>query len=399
MHLMERLGGKKTKPVERGPVIWIHAVSVGEVLSLRGLISRIRNEFPDWVVHVSTLTESGYRTARETLTAADRIFFLPFDFAAVLKRKFSQLRPDILVLTESEFWPNLIRLAGKRTRAVLVINGRLSRRSFNKYRRMKLLIRRVLRPISRFLVQTETDRRRLLDLGFSDSRITVAGNLKAEISMPRREVGEPGGLRKNLGVPNDAWIWTAGSTHRGEEEIILAGFQPALAGNPRLRLILAPRHPHRADEVEKIARSLDLKVRRRSREGRLGGWEVLLLDTIGELASMYALSRGAFIGGSLIRHGGQNLLEPAYYSRPVFFGPHMDNFSDLSEIFIERGAARVVKNAEDIRDMFQSTGGPELDEMGRTAREILTSLQGALDKTVSVLEEILSPRPEASTNQ
>lgn len=367
-------------------MIWVHAVSVGEILSLRGLLDRIRSDFPAWSICVSTLTETGYRTAIQRLTAADRVFFIPFDFDLLHRRMLARLKPDILVLAESEFWPNMLRAARRRVRSILVVNGRISRRSHRSYRRLQPWIRRALLPVDFFLMQTPEDLRRLLDLGPGEDQAAVAGNLKAEIDLPKLSDEEKQRFRFELGVPSGTVIWTVGSSHRGEEVPLLKSYAQALAQKAELRLILAPRHPHRAEEVARIARAIGLRAARRTRLAEKAEWDVLILDTIGELAQIYALSHAAFLGGSLVRHGGQNLLEPAFYSRPIFFGPHMDNFANLAELFVEKQAARVVRESGLVK-MFLGSDDLELEAMGRRAGETLASLRGGLDRTLAAIKK------------
>ena len=389
VYLSERLGLRLPRRGEAGRSLWIHAVSVGEVLSLRTLIARVKKEHPDWNVYFSTLTNTGFRVAREKLQGADSIFLVPLDFAWVLRRFFRRINPDLFVLAESEFWPNLLRTAHRRCRAVLLINGRVSAGSFDRYRRLRLLSRRVLMNIDRFLVQTDKDGERLGVIGLPRDRIKVAGNLKAEISLPAFSPEDVRTLRRGLGIPETRKIIVAGSTHRGEEEIVLRSFKRAAEGGGDMALLIAPRHPERAEEVEQTAAGLDLRVARRTR-GAAGPWQVLIIDTIGELASFYAIADVAFVGGSLVPHGGQNLLEPAFYGKPVFFGPHMENFRQLAGEFIGQGAAGVVAGEAELARVMALAGGQELREMGQKAAAVLASLQGATELTCREIERFMT---------
>jgi 3-deoxy-D-manno-octulosonic-acid transferase len=389
LYLRERLGLRLPRGLPGARAIWLHAVSVGEVLSLRGLVARIKKEHPDWAVYFSTLTNTGYRIAREKLPEADRIFLVPLDFAWIVRRFFRALGPDLFILAESEFWPNLVRTARRSCDAVLLINGRMSAGSFERYRRLKPLALKILGNVDRFLVQTEQDRERLTAMGLPPGRIRVAGNLKAEVSLPSFSPADLKALRQDIGIGETQRIIVAGSTHRGEEEVLLKAYRrAALGGSDRLMLI-APRHPERAEEIEKIAASLELRFSRRTR-GTGGGWQVLIVDTIGELAGFYAIADMAFIGGSLVPHGGQNLLEPASYGKPIFFGPHMENFAALAEEFVKRGGARVVAGEDELAGVFAADGGQELRDMGRRASAVLASLQGATEVTLQEIERCLS---------
>lgn len=388
MFLRERLGLKLPSARPDRPAIWIHAVSVGEVLSLRRLISEIKQRHPDWTVYFSTLTTTGFRIAREKLTEADAVFLVPVDFGWTVRRFFRALRPRIFILAESEFWPRLLREAGRTCRSVLLINGRISDRSFKKYRRLGFLTRRLLTPLDRFLVQTESDRTRLLAIGLPPERVEIAGNLKADIRLPEVSVRERNDLREEIGIRPEKRLIVAGSTHKGEEEILLRAFKAALKDRPSLAMVIAPRHPARAPEVVRIGAGLSLDIVRRTRPEPDRSWNVLILDTIGELAMFYALADLVFIGGSLVSHGGQNLLEPAFYGKPLFFGPHMENFAVLADRFIRGAAARVVRDWTDLCQHFRMDDETTLAEMGSRAREVLASFRGATEKTIRVIESM-----------
>ncbi len=386
MNLAGRLGFGLSPRTSVRPCLWIHAVSVGEVLSLGHLLKEIRKEHPDWEIYCSTLTSSGYRVARAKLAEATSIFFVPLDFAWTVKKFFRALQPDLFVLVESEFWPNLLRISGKLSSAVLLINGRISDRSFRKYRLIKTLLRRVLRPVDRFLVQTEQDRERLLSLGVQAEKMEVVGNLKSDVRPPGVKPEDLNGLRKEIGLFRDCKVIVAGSTHKGEEEILLSAYCESRKKRRDLSLIIAPRHPKRADEVESLAAGLGLRVVRRTSTGAGRAWDVLILDTLGELARFYALSDVAFVGGSLVPKGGQNLLEPAFYGKPIVFGPFMHNFAFLAEEFVRRGAALRVSGLKDLTRVFLFEEETVLQEMGRKSQHLLRSLQGATQKTLRVIE-------------
>ncbi len=389
LYLRERLGLKLPPASPNQPAIWIHAVSVGEVLSLRRLIAEIKQRHPAWPVYFSTLTATGYRIAKSKLPDADAVFLVPMDFGWIVRRFFRALRPKLFILAESEFWPRLLREAARACRSVLLINGRISQRSSVRYRRLRFLSRPLLDSLDRFLVQTESDRQRLLDIGLPPDRIEVAGNLKADIRLPEVDAGERTNLRREIGIAPETRLIVAGSTHKGEEEMILKAFRAARETRPSLAIVIAPRHPERAPEVERIAIGLSLTVKRRTKPDPSPFWDVLLLDTLGELARFYALADLVFVGGSLVAHGGQNLLEPAFYGRPLIFGPHMDNFAFLADRFLREGGARVVRDSIGLRDSFLVADGRMLEEMGSKARTLLASFQGATDRTVRVIESLI----------
>lgn len=390
LHLRERLGLRlPARPAGR-PFIWIHAVSVGEVLSLQSFVRGLKTRYPKGVVGVSTLTGTGRRMAEEKMTAADLVFFIPFDFAWCVRRVLRRMDPDLLILAESEFWPRLLREAGRRHVPVLLANGRISAASARRMRRLRAVLRVVLRPITRFLVQTERDRARLIDAGIEGRRTDVTGNLKCEVHLPALSGDAIARARAELGIGPEERVLIAGSIHPGEEGPLLRAFQAARASGRPVRFVLAPRHPEKFQSLEKDFAGTGLIFARRTRPEAGPAWEVLILDTMGELAHFYALADAAFIGGSLVAWGGQNLLEPAFYGKPVFFGPHMDNFVALAEAFVRDGAARVVRTPEDLAAMFALADDEDLAELGRRARRTLESLSGATEKTLAAIETILS---------
>jgi 3-deoxy-D-manno-octulosonic-acid transferase len=390
LHFRQRCGFNVKRDSSQKRSIWIHAVSVGEVLSLQNLIAQIKKNHPEWIVHFSCLTDTGFCMAKEKLKDVDNIFFVPLDFRIIVKKFFRYLKPDIFILAESEFWPNLLREANRTTKGVLLVNGRISSRSFSRYQKFRFIANRILSHISLFLVQTKRDEEMLKKIGVDPRVIQVAGNLKAEITLPELEQSELEKLRGSIKVPDGAKVIVAGSVRKGEEEPLLDAFSNARESNQNLVLVLAPRHPDRANEVEKICQKYRFKVEKRTAISPGRVWNVMILDTLGELAKFYALSDMAFVGGSLVPWGGHNLLEPAYYAKPVFFGPHMDNFAHLAEIFVEAGAARIVKSQADLVKMFSLKDEAEYQEMGQKAKLTLHSLQGATEKTLQEIDSFMN---------
>lgn len=389
LHLKNRLGIGLAVKKKEGKSLWIHAVSVGEVLSLRKLIAEIKNQHPDWIIYFSALTHSGYRIAQKELSQADTIFFIPLDFGPVVRKFFNKLKPDLFILTESEFWPNLLRVARKQTRGVLLINGRISSRSSRRFVAFKYFMRRIFQNISFFLVQTDRDKKSLMNTGVNADLIDVGGNLKAEIDLPVFPEEALAELKKSLSIDESHKVVVAGSTREGEEEQILSAFVRAKEQRVDIQLILAPRHVERAGEIEELCERLDVKGQRRTAVQPDDQWDVLILDTLGELAQFYAISDVSFVGGSLIPWGGQNLLEPAFYGKPIFFGPHMDNFAYLSQSFLEADSARVLKEDADLESMFLFEDEQALNLMGFRAKKTLIALSGATEKTLSLIEDFM----------
>jgi 3-deoxy-D-manno-octulosonic-acid transferase len=389
LYLKERLGFRLPRESRLRPSIWIHAVSVGEVLSLQNLVKKIKERHPTWAIHFSTLTNTGMQVAKEKLKDADQIFFLPLDFTRVVRKFFRILKPEVFVLAESEFWPNLLREAKRQTRGVILVNGRISQRSFKRLSRLNFFTKRLLNNICLFLVQTDKDKERLEKVGLSPDKVKVVSNLKSEVNLPLLSPEELLKLKRSLNILETKKVIVAGSTRKGEEKMLLDAYTKARRMRDNLLLILAPRHPQRFDEVERMSRDFPFKVMRKTQVAAGKVWDVLILDTLGELAQFYALSDIAFIGGSLVSWGGQNLLEPAFYEKPVFFGPHMENFAFLAEKFIKSRAAQIVHSEKELVDMFLIQDEKYLEDMGRKAKEALNSLQGATEKTIQVIETLM----------
>lgn len=389
LFIKERLGSNLPSIQSGEKSIWFHAVSVGEVLSLQNLIMKVRERHPEWSILFSTLTNTGMRVAREKLKDADHIFFVPVDFACVVKKFFHALKPDLFVLAESEFWPNLLRTASERTEGVLLINGRISQRAFKRHFRFRFISQKILKNIDMFLVQTETDKKRLEEIGLNSEVVQVVSNLKSEITLPQFSEEELMNTKEDLGIPPTKKVVVAGSTRKGEEKIILDAFEKARKQRDDLLLILAPRHPERIDDVEKICQVLSFRVVKRTAARPNTRWDIMILDTMGELAQFYAFCTLAFIGGSLVPWGGQNLLEPAFYGKPVFFGPHMKNFAYLADKFVQAEAARVVTGMDDVLEMLLIQDEDFLKEMGNRAKKTLHSLRGATEKTVRAIETMM----------
>jgi len=385
----ERLSLRRPQPRSGRPLLWVHAVSVGEVLSLRSLLREFRAAHPGWEIGFSTLTNAGYAVAREKLTDLDFLFLAPADIGWCVRRVFSRLRPSLLVLAESELWPRLLREAERRRCPVVLVNGRISERSFRRLRRFRLLARPMLAKVGLFLVQTPRDRARLEAVGVEAARIEVAGNLKSDIRVPELAPGDIDRLKSELGIGPGRKTVCAGSIHPGEDRLLVEAFSEARRTRDDVVLVLAPRHPEKFAAFESDFGSGGLVLRRRTKLVPGETWDILLLDTIGELARFYAVSDAAFIGGSLVPRGGQNLLEPAAYGKPVFFGPHMENFAALAEAFVQAGAAKVVRDRAEIVDLFLFRDPEAAAAMAGRSLAVLETLQGATKRTLTALEAFM----------
>ena len=368
--------------------IWVHAVSVGEVLVARPLIERLKRRFPETPLFVSTTTLTGQDMAQNTLTGIDGVFFAPFDWPRPVRRTLRRLNPRLLVLVETEIWPNLIHEAHRRGVRIAIVNGRISPRSFGRYRRIRRLLTRVLHDVDAFLMQGEAHAARALDIGAPSERVRTTGNLKFD-SLSHAGVSE----RLRHLIPAGGPLWVAGSTVEGEEAVVLAAFARLREEVPDLRLLLAPRHPDRFGEAEAAAHRAGLScVCRSTLRTPWTGTEVLLLDTLGELAQVYSLATVVFVGGSLVPRGGHNVLEAAIHGKAVVVGPHMENFQEICDLFLSAGGLVQVANG---RALTEAVRALLLDEghrvrVGDAARGLIDAQRGAVDRTVDALAELVA---------
>ena len=377
--------------------LWLHAVSVGEVIAAVPLVAALQRHFPGLPVLVSTVTETGQMTAREKMAAEACVYF-PLDYPWVVRHVIARVQPRLFLMVETEIWPNFLReLACLRIPALLV-NGRISPRSFRGYRRLRPFMRQVLQPITSFGMQTKLDAERVIDIGAEPSRVRITGNIKYDLSLTPLAGAEEQQLRDDLGI-GKAPVFVAGSTHRGEEELVIAAYLQARAQIPALRLLLAPRHLERLDEIDSLLRQHQLTARRRSL-GRPPSYgpaaSVLLLDTIGELAKVYAVGTVVFVGGSFVPIGGHNVLEPAAHRKPILFGPHMHNFHQIAAALSEAGGALQVRQPEMLGEhVITLLQHPERRQaLGDAAYQVLCDNQGAIERTVGLIAQVLSPNGE-----
>jgi len=380
--------------------IWVHAVSVGETLAVGGLVSEIRRRFPLRPVYLSHVTPAGRAAGEARIPGVAGRFFLPLDLKGPVRRVFDRLRPEMLIIAETELWPNLLSVARERGTRVLLVNARLSQRSFRGYRRFGFFFRRVLGAVDWVFAQSEADAQRFRELGVR--RLSVAGNLKFDGRPP--QLGElPRLARRALEKSGRGPVLVAGSTMAGEEPLVLRAWDRILERYPRALLILAPRHPQRFDEVAQILSAGRRRFVRRTSldpaelETQFAEAEILLLNTIGELAGVFELADVAFVGGSLVPTGGHNPLEPAFWGKPVLFGPHMGNFRDIAEAFLAGGAAVQVQNANELaaRTLAFLGDARRCSAMGERAKRLVESGSGATARILDGLREWLEERSVA----
>jgi 3-deoxy-D-manno-octulosonic-acid transferase len=400
LNLRERLGlGRHAAPP--GPCGWIHAVSVGEAIAAAPLVEGLRQRWPALPLVISTVTETGARVVRERFDGVARHRYLPLDFPGPARRVIASLQPAFFIGMETELWPNLLRALAASNVPTMIANGRLSDRSFRRYRLVRTAMRRVLEQVTVFAMQSDEDARRVITLGAPAERVVVTGNLKHE------PLPDPAGVadlwHRLLGLAPGRPVWIAGSTHRGEEEAVLETHRRVLAGRPGVGLVLAPRHPERVGEVIGLIAARGFSAIRRSElprkraAGAADEQPIIVLDTVGELAQLYSIADVVFVGGSLIPLGGHNMLEPALRGKPVLYGPHTANFREAAALLLAGGGGQVVRDAGELADALRAL----LDDptrrarAGAAAREAALSRHGAARATLDLVARYLHPDGEA----
>ncbi|MBI3829496.1 MAG: 3-deoxy-D-manno-octulosonic acid transferase [Planctomycetes bacterium] len=383
--------------------IWIHAVSVGETVATKVLVERLRKEIPDAEIVFSTTTQTGQEVARKLYGEAN-VFYYPRDLSGAVKRSFDRVKHALIVLLELEVWPNFTAEALARGVPVVVVNGRITERSAGRYARVKSLLGPSFRRVRRWLMQTEEYAQRIKGLGVEPARVEIAGNIKYDdVETATLAPEERAAARAMLGLPEDAAVLIGGSTHPSEEETLLDAYKTLRERLSNLRLVLVPRHPHRLDEVQKAIAARGFPVVRRSviKERGSAAFDVLpaddrtraviLVDTMGELKKMYKAADAAFVGGSLIPHGGQNPMEPAGFGIPTLYGPHMHNFSEAVEILREANGGVTIENAAALAPALEKLlADPTASTaMGARAREALLKRQGATARCVRYIKSLL----------
>lgn len=377
--------------------IWIHAVSVGEVLAVAPLVPRLRRRFPGRKIVVSTVTETGQELAARQL-GVDATFYLPFDYAFACRQAFRAIQPELVLIAETEFWPRFLREAKRAGAWVAIVNGRISDRSLGKYRFWRNSMRPILSHVDLFLMQSEEDARRVRAIGAAEDRVLVSGNLKYDLALP-------------AAAPVVTWLETeverqqrhplliAGSIAAGEESLVLIAFGVVQGQWPRALLVLAPRRPDRFDAAARLAEESSRRVHRRSQLSFDSAGDppleesasVLLLDSVGELAGLYRLADAVFVGGSLVPAGGHNILEPACFGKPPVFGPSVENFREIAAQFLKAGAAVQVSTPEELGDAWIELiqNGARREQMGRKARELVERNRGAAERSLERIAQLL----------
>ena len=376
------------------PHIWFHAASVGEVAIALSLLTQMKRAYPRHGFVISTTTPQG-RAVASRAPGVDAAFLAPLDLPWIVKRAVQRIKPSLLLVVETELWPNLLKGAKRAGIPVILFNGRISQRSYRFYLPLRFFFRGVLANFDALCLKSSADRKRMVSLGAAPSAIHITGDIKFhQIAKPSKGAGER--RRKELQLPKDAPVLIAGSTHEGEEALILQVFKELRIDLPQLILILAPRHLQRIPRVEKILGSQRVRwVKRtmidakRRPEPEVALWpEVILLDTVGELAALYGLGTAIFVGGSFSRVGGHNILEVLAHGKGVIFGPHMENFKEIARLVVERRAGIQVRTPEELAEAVRRLiVNPALSkEMGKKGLALLREHQGALEKTVKIVK-------------
>ncbi|MCS6898023.1 MAG: 3-deoxy-D-manno-octulosonic acid transferase [Nitrospira sp.] len=388
------------EPPDR-PAIWVHAVSLGEAVAAAPLVKALRERHPEFRYVVTTVTETGREAVEQRLAGVAEHRYAPLDFSWAVSAMVNRLRPSLYLFVETELWPNILWTLRDRRVPTILVNGRLSSRSFNRQNRgaVRSFYRSVIRSITLCLMQSDRDRQRIIALGADPACVHTTGNIKFDQPVPAEDGQET--PQRCFGLDGSEMLILAGSTHAGEEEMLVAAYRLIAETHPSAVLMLAPRHIERVERVETMVRDAGFAVRRKSRiEQGERGPRVIILDTRGELARAYREATVAFVGGTLVPIGGHNLLEPAVWGRPVLFGPHTDHCAEVAALLEEAGGGKRVKGTEDlVRLCDEWLRDPRARERaGQAARCVVLDNQGALKRSLDLIESCLAPRISADNS-
>ncbi|MDD5107935.1 MAG: 3-deoxy-D-manno-octulosonic acid transferase [Candidatus Omnitrophica bacterium] len=390
--------------------IWIHAVSVGEVISIKELVTQLRKIYPQKKIVISTVTATGNKIARGLVNKEDFLTYLPLDFSFIISKVLKRINPCVFIIAETEIWPNLISCLYKHKIPVVTVNGRISDNSYGGYRAIKLFIRPVLNKVSQFCLQSDVDALRLQNLGVRKENIQVTGNVKFDINLEAAVGINASVYRQKLFFDQDDKLLVCGSTHPKEEESIFKAYQEILVSYPKFKLLIAPRHPQRSKDIGNLATdngfmpiyisSISDSCPVRSGDPRRGtsngaspaciNKSVFILDVMGELFNYYAAADIVFMGGSLVKRGGHNILEPASLKKPVIFGPYMFNFRDISELFLKNKAAKMAHDQNELTIKIKEilSNPVAAKEMAERAYGLIIANRGATIKNIQVIQQV-----------
>lgn len=393
----ERFGSLPRESVaalEGKEIVWVHAVSVGETMAAKPLLKALRQRFPEKRIVLSSVTETG-RSIGEKLPEVNLCIYLPFDYRFAVRRVLQALRPSLIVIVETEIWPNFLRTAAGMGIPAVMVNGRISDRSFGRYMKLSWFFRPVLAQFTALCMQTGEDARRIIAIGADPARVHVTKNLKYDLPATVLSPEQLSLLKKEFRIPDTLLVLTAGSTHAGEEEMVIAAYRAILSAGHDCLLVLVPRHPERAGQVGELLKRqripFSLRSVLESRDEDFRGGEVLLVDRVGELMKIYSLSDLVFVGGSLVPTGGHNVLEPASLGVPVVFGPHMSNFREIAAMVLaSEGGIQVLDGTELASVLEELLGDVERrTSMGRCGVALMDENRGATDRHMEVIASLV----------
>ncbi|MBB3166866.1 lipid IV(A) 3-deoxy-D-manno-octulosonic acid transferase [Simiduia aestuariiviva] len=383
----ERFALTGSKPA--GPSIWVHAVSVGETLAALDMIRALQRDYPKHRLLVTTTTPTGSERVQSALGNTVDHVYLPYDLPDCWWRFFRRFRPQLLIVMETELWPNLLAACARRKIPVLLANARLSEKSARGYQRLAWLTRPMVQRLTCIAAQQTADAERFVHLGVAADRVQVTGSIKFDLTLTDGLRQSATALRQQW-APKDEIIWLAASTHQGEDDIVLQAFAQVRAQVPNLRLVLVPRHPERFDRVAALCASSGWCTTRRSAPP-CENFDVLVGDTMGELLLFFGACHMAFVGGSLVPTGGHNMIEPAAWAKPVLCGPHLFNFAAVSRLMVDAGGLRIVEDANALAGaVLALMDARERDTMGRQALAVADANRGALARLLALIETALA---------
>lgn len=385
--VMQRLGRYPRdffKAIEGRRVIWVHAVSVGEVISSELFIQSLRRRYPKAGIIFSTTTPTGQAAARQRLKGVDQFIYFPFDLPWVTRSVVERISPALFIFLETELWPNFLRTLSKKGIPSILINGRISDRGFRRYRRVRFFLSSVLEEVSLFLMQTERDAEKIRTLGAPSDRVIRTGNMKYDQAASQGVPKEPGTLRTEIGLAPGERLMIAGSTHEGEEESVLDAYRIIADAIGPMKLLIAPRHLDRLSRVEELLAQRGMTCVRKTTLDGMRNYEVVLLDTLGELDQYYALADLIFVGGSLVPIGGHNVLEVAAHRKPVFFGPYMSNFKEIADQLKGSGGGMEVSGGKEmgLQMVWLMQHSGEMKKRGESAYQVVLANRGAVMRNV-----------------
>jgi 3-deoxy-D-manno-octulosonic-acid transferase len=389
--------------------IWIHALSVGEVLSAQPLVKGLRRAHPDAKLIFSATTKTGEDLALQTMQNEIDLFIpFPFDIFFIVKKIIQRLNPDVFILIETDFWPNILHVLQQKNIPALLVNGRISQDSFERYKKFRLIFLPMFNTFHFISMQTVADAQKMVEFGVRADKVKALGNLKYDAVLPEtvgwdHEQRPTAFYRQQFGIPSEKVVWIAGSTHSGEEKIIMSAYKRLSLLFPDLFLVIAPRKVERGKEIKETAAAQGLTVRRRTapfHDEETPGAPLLILDTMGELTRMYSFCDIAFIGGSLVPDGGHNPLEPAAFGKPILFGPYMDDFTEISTDLLKKEGAIVCQNENDIFVNLKTLLINEQlrEQMGKQAQSLVLLHRGVTKRHLEIIQIILAAK-DTSPNE